>query len=283
MFRDLLVHVRPGMSGTDLSAAEGAFAVALALAGPGGIAAGARVTAVMTFRAIAMLRQIFPQGGPDVDREAARVAALAASADHTLREAAGRAGVDQTVETGEGDGAEIMEICGRTRDLTIVAQTDPRAEDGWDVPERCALGTGRPVLVVPRGSVPARVGSRILVAWNGSREAASAVHQALPFLATAEMIHVLEGRGRGSGPSITKPASVDILAHLKRHAGSVEALSTGVDETVAGTAILDAAAATDSDLIVMGAYGRPWISEWLLGGATRQVLRDMTVPVLLAH
>ncbi|MFM2042986.1 MAG: hypothetical protein RLY86_1562 [Pseudomonadota bacterium] len=178
MFRDLLVHVRPGLVGTALSAAEGPVAVALALAGAGGVAAGARVTAVMTFRAIAMLRQIFPQGGPDVEREAARVATLSAA---------------------------------------------------------------------------------------------------------AERVHVLEGRARGSGPSITKPASADIQAHLRRHARVVEVLSTGVDGTMAGAAILDAAAATDSDLIVMGAYGRPWISEWLLGGATRQVLRDTTVPVLLAH
>ena len=136
------------------------------------------------------------------------------------------------------------------------------------LPEELALGVGRPVLVVPRYGTFETVGERVLIAWNGSREATRAVHDAIPLLQLATKVTVLSiDPDAHTGRRVP---SADIALHLARHGVTAEAASdVGVDIGV-GDLLLSRAADLGVDLIVMGAYGHSRVREMVLGGATRQ-------------
>ena len=115
---------------------------------------------------------------------------------------------------------------------------------------------------------------RIIAGWNGSREAARALHEALPFLCGAQRVVLC---------AIGKEAARDLeaaVAMLKRHGAPVEAQAIDQPDGDAGEALLAQAAALGSDLLVMGTYGHARLRELVFGGATRHVLRAATLPVL---
>jgi nucleotide-binding universal stress UspA family protein len=183
-----------------------------------------------------------------------------------------------------GDIVGTMKLHARYADLTVVGQARDLVDAPHDLaflPEELALGLGRPVLVVPRYGAFETVGERVLIAWNGSREATRAVHDALPLLKRATKVTVLSiDPERDSGARVP---SADIALHLARHGVAAEAASTlGLDIGV-GDVLLSRAADLSVDLIVMGAYGHSRVREMVLGGATRHMLQQMTVPVLMSH
>ena len=174
----------------------------------------------------------------------------------------------------------------RYADLTILGQIDPG--DPWSAllhprPEDVALASGRPILVVPYVGQFEWVGRRVLVGWDGSREATRAVADAMPLLAAASSVTVIavdaekEGSGHGDIPG------ADIALHLARH-GVVAAVERTVSAGIGiGNTLLSRASDLEADLLVMGAYGHSRVRELLLGGATRTVLASATLPVLMAH
>jgi nucleotide-binding universal stress UspA family protein len=170
-------------------------------------------------------------------------------------------------------------------DLVVLGQNDPR-ESTSDVvtslPEYVVFNCTRPVLVVPHGRPVEAVGRRVLVAWNGSKEATSAVTGAIPLLRLAEQVTVVvfEPPAQDSTAGIDPPA--DLVAWLGRHQVKAQVLvrATGAD---VGAQLLALGGELRADLVVMGCYGHTRFRELLLGGASRTVLRDMTVPVLMAH
>ncbi|HEY5789685.1 MAG TPA: universal stress protein [Gammaproteobacteria bacterium] len=174
----------------------------------------------------------------------------------------------------------------RHADLAVVGQFDRANSDGSipdDLAERLVLESGRPVLVVPYAGSFDSLGERALIAWNGSRESARAVNDAIPLLQAAKRVSVLalnpeEGRRiHGDMPS------ADICLHLARHGVRAEAQHLVAHDIDAGDMLLSCAADDSADLLVMGAYGQPRFRELVLGGATRTVLRQMTLPVLMSH
>jgi nucleotide-binding universal stress UspA family protein len=133
--------------------------------------------------------------------------------------------------------------------------------------------------VIPYIGAPQNLGKKILVAWNASREASRAVADAMPMLEAADSVEVfaVEPNGMGDAPG------ADIAAHLARHGINATAnKTTGLDIDV-GDVLLNQAADSGADLIVMGGYGHSRMRELVLGGATRHILEHMTVPVLLSH
>jgi nucleotide-binding universal stress UspA family protein len=123
----------------------------------------------------------------------------------------------------------------------------------------------------------------VLIAWNASREAALALLASRPFLKQADRVTVLTGQGREPVAAGTHVLPLDISAYLARHHIPATVKSIESPDANAGEAILAAAKTQGADLIVMGAYGRSWLSEWLLGGATRHILKAAPIPVLMAH
>jgi nucleotide-binding universal stress UspA family protein len=120
-----------------------------------------------------------------------------------------------------------------------------------------------------------------MVCWDGSRNAARAVGDAMPLLARAKAVEVVIVASE-AGKSDELPGA-DIAHHLARHGLKVELqriVSPGLD--VANT-ILSHAADAGTDFIVMGGYGHSRMRELVLGGATRGILTSMTVPTLMSH
>ncbi|MTW14241.1 universal stress protein [Pseudoduganella eburnea] len=181
---------------------------------------------------------------------------------------------------------EYAGLCLQARyaDLVVLGQA-PAADQEEpsllpDLPDYVILNCGRPVLLVPRNGRFATVGKRVLVAWNGSPQAARAVTAALPLLRGAEQV-TLAVLGNSSGILGESPGA-DIALYLARHGVNVEVLRRP-EPTDPGKAILSLAADFNVDLLVMGAYGHSRFRELMLGGATRTVLATATLPVLMAH
>jgi nucleotide-binding universal stress UspA family protein len=205
-------------------------------------------------------------------------------AEARFRERAGRHGIRAEWRVDEGDVVGTVKLHARYADLTVVGQgLDLKDAPGelMFLPEELALGVGRPVLVVPRYGTFERLGERVLIAWNGSREATRAVHDAIPILKRATKVTVLSIDPDGESPPRTPGA--DIALHLARHGIAAEAASTSSVDIGVGNALLSRAADLGADLIVMGAYGHSRMREMVLGGVTRHLLQHMTVPVLMSH
>jgi nucleotide-binding universal stress UspA family protein len=124
---------------------------------------------------------------------------------------------------------------------------------------------------------------RVVVAWDGSREAARATHDALPLLRLAEEAIVLIVDARDLGARVGQEPGADVAAHLTRHEVRTRVKRVTSDRTGIGELILAQAGAEDADLLVMGGYGHSRFREMLLGGVTRHVLEHTTRPVLFAH
>ena len=179
------------------------------------------------------------------------------------------------------DPAMIVMDQGRAADLIIASQSDPT----WDLssildfPERLAIESGRPVLVIPNGWVTSAMPRTITVAWKNRREAARAIFDALPLLNRALQVNLLtveEPELRGTAPA------TDIAAALDRHGVKVSVSTIPESRTSAGEEINRRAADT-SELLVMGAYGHSRFREFAFGGVTRHLLQHMKVPVLFSH
>jgi nucleotide-binding universal stress UspA family protein len=173
----------------------------------------------------------------------------------------------------------------RAADLVIAGQTDPKWDLSpiFDIPERLALESGRPVLVVPYAGSFGEVGKRVVVAWNNRREASRAVFDALPLLAGADQVRVLWINPARDGVAPDELPTAEITGALARHGVKAEAAHSVAPDIDVGNELLSRAADLSADLIVMGCYGRSRFRELIFGGATRHILQHMTVPVLLSH
>lgn len=213
-----------------------------------------------------------------------RLQEAAAEAERLFRARASLPGVSTEWRAGEGDVLGTALLHARYADLVVAGQGIDLGDAPREMallPEELVLGVGRPVLVVPRyGSFPT-LGERVLVAWNATREATRAVNDAIPLLRRARKVTVLSINPDGD-PDRRLPGA-EIALHLARHGVTAEAASTVATDITAGDVILSSAADLGADLIVMGAYGHTRLREMVLGGATRHLLRSMTVPVLMSH
>jgi nucleotide-binding universal stress UspA family protein len=185
-------------------------------------------------------------------------------------------------QVAHGDAGKAAEILVRYADLVIAGQIDPTEEDraGTVDPRHLIMSCGRPVLLVPYAFRPGQTDERVLVAWDGSREAARAAADAMPLLEKAAAVTVL---AINPGPELGDEPSADFALHLARHNVRAEAAHMRVDDMDASDALLSRAADLSADLIVMGAYGRHRLRDVVMGGVTTHMLRHMTVPVLMSH
>lgn len=184
---------------------------------------------------------------------------------------------------GSGEGDELAELS-RTADLVVCGQAsaDYRVAAGFR-PADLIAGAGRPVLVVPYAGAFGALGRRVLVAWDGTREAARAVHDALPLLASAEAATVMTVRNGEADFADDAPSMARLLRHLERHGINAQPERTLRGGVPIADLLLSRAADLDSDLIVAGAYHHSQLREALIGGVSRDLLDRMTVPVLMSH
>lgn len=174
----------------------------------------------------------------------------------------------------------------RSADIVVAAQkeSDWDYAEMFDVPDWLAMDSGRPVLIVPKAGVLGSIGERVVVAWNNSRESARAVFDALPLLMRAQAVTILSVEESAKPEVTSEIAGAEIGATLARHGVKVEVqqVKPGARGD-AGVELLAQVAAHRADLLVMGCFGRSRLREFVLGGASRHVLQNATVPVLMAH
>jgi nucleotide-binding universal stress UspA family protein len=172
----------------------------------------------------------------------------------------------------------------RCADIAIVGQVDPDApEEAIAVrPEELAMGSGGPVIVVPYVGAAEEFGRRMVIAWNGSREAARAVHDALPLLRAAESVWIVSINAEADSEGEPAPAA-QLAQYLADHGIKAEPQALRSDDIRAADLLLSRIADLGADSLVMGCFGHSRLREFVLGGMTREVLRHMTVPVLLSH
>lgn len=162
----------------------------------------------------------------------------------------------------------------RCFDLAVVP-VEPDAEYQV-IAEALVFGAGRPLLLLPNTE---GVLERVMLAWDGSRTAARAIADALPFCRSAQSVALVSLNERGKDPA---PMN-DMVRHLARHGVTVEPQEVPLGDGDAGTALMEHASSTSASLLVMGGYGHSRTREFILGGATRTVIGCPRLPVLLSH
>ena len=169
-------------------------------------------------------------------------------------------------------------------DLLLLGQHDPDEPSTSGVPPDLVasvlIDSGKPGLVVPYAGSFASLGQQVLIAWKPAREAARAVSAAMPLLQQAQVVHV--ACQADGGPSAAGPEQLEAYLRLHGVNAAIEHHSAVPTDTP-GEALLSLAADVRADLLVMGCYGHSRLRELVLGGASRSILRSMTVPVLMAH
>jgi nucleotide-binding universal stress UspA family protein len=170
----------------------------------------------------------------------------------------------------------------RRFDLAVVGQAQPETKMVEEnIIEAALFDSGGPVIIVPYiQQMPLKL-DHIMVCWDGSRAAARAIRDAIPFLRRAGRIEVVMVTNEASKQDQIERA--DIGAHLARHGLNAAIRRMPFGDVDVAALLLSHAADEDVDFIVMGGYGHSRLREFVLGGVTRSMLRTMTVPVLMSH
>jgi nucleotide-binding universal stress UspA family protein len=198
-----------------------------------------------------------------------------------------RAKVDGQWVALDGYANDVVLPYARLADLIVLGQSDPRDPESFvaeQFVEHIVLSAGRPALLVPSAGSSPPPGNHVLIAWDGSREATRAIHDALPFLEHAAKVTLLTVHASSDQPPRDRIPGADIALTISRHNVKVDVRELSVEnDTPVGDVLLSQASDLGCDMIVMGAYAHSRLHEVILGGATRTMLQSMTVPVLLSH
>ena len=251
------VHIRPGLTGVVAAGAEG-----LVAATPGLIESFEREDHARALRVRAAFIEFMERNG--VTR-----------GDGTAPLEAPSAGWYE--EVAQGDAA--IGSRGRVFDLAVVgrpARGGPSS--AMSTLEAALFESGRPVLIAPP-TPPALLGSRMLVAWNGSTETARTIAFAMPFLRRADAVQVLTVEG-GTVPG---PSAEDCALGLVRNGVPAVAKLIRPEKRSVGEAVLAESAQWGADLLVKGAYTQSRLRQMIFGGSTSHILAEAQLPVFMAH
>jgi len=181
-------------------------------------------------------------------------------------------------------GSTISDIAARearTADVFVTMRPNGSSQDPEHLVESVLFGTGRHLILIPHHKTTVPAFNHAMIAWNGSREAARAVAEALPYLRKATIVSIVIV---DDGDLVEDQAMLgeNLVEHLLHH---------GIGATIhrvpkvgkIGSTLVAEAKRLKPDLIVMGGYGHSRLREWLLGGATYEMLHNAPVPLLIAH
>lgn len=198
--------------------------------------------------------------------------------------AAERAGCPFEWRAPVGPAINMAVLHARHADLIVMGQEDPDDQASYvarNFVEDVVMSGGRPVVVLPYAGRIASFGENVVVAWDGSREAARALADALPILKRARFVTVSTVEKH---PEQEEPAGFDVSGYLERHGirAGFMSIPRASGMTTAVT-LLNQLSDVHADLLVMGAYGHTRAREHVLGGVTHAMLETMTTPVLMSR
>lgn len=183
-----------------------------------------------------------------------------------------------------GVGALIAQRA-RFADLVVLAQPygEGAAPDAEAVVEAALFDGNCPVLILPHGqSDVAGIGRRVIIAWNQSDEALTAIRRAQPILKSADLVEITVVDPSPHSPEGSDPGGA-LCQMLTRHGIKAEVAVLAKTLPTVSEVLNRRAAETGADLIVMGAYSHSRLREAIMGGATRHMLERAKVPVLMAR
>ncbi|WP_395646529.1 universal stress protein [Terricaulis sp.] len=183
------------------------------------------------------------------------------------------------------DLGRVAAVHARYADVAVM--TRPAEGAGQELREEIIEGvlfhSGRPALIAPPGWKGPTIGKRVVIAWDASREATRALSEADDILEFAEAVTVMTVDAKPKMFGHGDQPGANIAAHLTRRGLPAEVRNVDSMGRSASLAILDEAKALNADLIVMGGYAHSRLRELVFGGATRELLRATTIPLLMAH
>jgi nucleotide-binding universal stress UspA family protein len=214
------------------------------------------------------------------DNEAAAKAAIDRFAEATRRAALSAEPLTLSASLA-GAGDQFGRIA-RRFDLAVVGQAEPETSTVEDIiAEATLFESGRPMVMVPYIQKDPIKLDNVMVCWDGSRQAARAIGDAMPLLRKTKRVEVaIISNERGKQDQIE---GADIGQHLARHGLKVDVHRIAGGDIDVADALLSHAADSGIDFMVMGGYGHSRLREFVLGGVTRSILRSMTVPALMSH
>jgi nucleotide-binding universal stress UspA family protein len=273
MIKDLLVHMDASQAG------ERRLAYAFDLAER----SRARLTAIH----VTAPADVSPRFKPsEVTRIATTIASThaeqALTAAAVFRDMVPQRTVAARWRSSAGDMAECISRQAHCADLVVLGQYEaqsPPEHHPLSLAEEVVLHAGRPILVVPDATSSWGPTRRALIAWDGSRAATRAVHDALPLLCgvgvKVEIATVNQSAGHDSAEALAD--------HLARHRIALDGAVHLRSERSIGESLANRLKDGQFDLLVMGAYGHPVWLEFLAGGTTLSALNRATTPVLISH
>ncbi|MBV9971638.1 MAG: universal stress protein [Xanthobacteraceae bacterium] len=178
------------------------------------------------------------------------------------------------------EGEAVVGSYGRVFDVIVIGRPEPKAIGlHLRALESGLFESGRPVLLAPPVP-PRRFGTNVLIAWNCSTEQARTTALAMPLLARADKVTVLYVKG---GNEVPGPPASDIVRYLQRNGVPAALMNVELGGRTTGEAVLAAAQSLDCDLLVKGAYTQSRLRQMIFGGATRHIIANATLPVLMAN
>jgi nucleotide-binding universal stress UspA family protein len=178
------------------------------------------------------------------------------------------------------DGDAFVGSYGRVFDVIVAGRPmgGTAARPSLATIEAVLFEAGRPVLIAPP-ALPQRMGDNILIAWNCSTEQATTTALAMPLLRQASRVVVLTVEG-GTVPG---PSGEQVARYLEHHGVSSEPITVKPQGRSTGEVVLAQAASLNCDLLIKGAYTQSRLRQMIFGGATRHILANATLPVLMAR
>lgn len=171
-------------------------------------------------------------------------------------------------------------------DMLLIGQfitafsTEHRTVDPHELLQRA----GKPIIIVPRDYEVRPFKEEAAVAWDGSRNAARALTDAMQILETKKKLYILSGKTeKKHGRDLGELPGLDLTQHLRRHGVAAELITLEPSSHGVGAAILEACDQLQPDVLVMGAYGRAKFGSQLFGGVTRHILQHHKLPVLVSN
>jgi nucleotide-binding universal stress UspA family protein len=274
MIKDLIVNL--SSRGTDDRAGD--YAISLAREFDAHVSAVAFAYEAVP---IGMLGDGAPEFIDELMKEAEENATAAVAKFEAAARGSGLSAEARWISASFAGTADTFACMTRRFDLSVLAQPSPDEKTPHPLIIEAALfDAGRPVLLVPYIQRSGVKLDRILVGWDGSRSAARAVGDALPFLKRAKSVEIVTVGERAKSDEVP---GADIAHHLARHGVTIEVKEIVAADVDVANVLLSHANDISADLMVIGGYGHSRFREFVLGGVTRSILATMTIPTLLSH
>ncbi len=189
--------------------------------------------------------------------------------------------INAEFRTTEGRFINTLDVQSRYADLLVLPQRlvgDSDFSPEFNIAD-ILLSVACPMLVLPESDGQpslTRLPQRVMIAWDGSRESARALRDALPLLAETKNVDVVS-------VSSNETEATDIALHIARHGIETQVHLVEGSSNDAGETLINQAMYLNSELIIMGAYGHSRMREQILGGTTRHMLENSQLPLLFSH